>query len=252
VEPHLMAAIRRAAPAVPFRAFEVGCGAGATTLDVAQALPNASITACDLSAALVALAKERLSGTPPVELVVGNALQFAQDFGPFDLIYSRHGVMFFDDPVAAFKVLRRAGAVGATVVFSCFAEWEANPWACELAAAAAGASVRRPGRESGGFAFSDPAYVEQIFHSSGWDEVARSRVEFDYVAGVGSNAVEDALGFLSEIGPASVALLALPAQERAAAVDRMRHALQSRCSGDCVSFPATAWVWTATAGEPPA
>lgn len=181
-------------------------------------------------------------------MVLGDAPVAAGDEGPFDLFYSRHGVMFFADPVGAFRAFRAAASPGATIVFSCFQDWRANPWASELASAAAGRTVPPPGREPSGFAFAEPDYVADILRSAGWSGSAVQPVQFRYVASGGAEAVDQALGFLAEIGPASRAMLDLPEQERAAALERTRRVIEQHRSGDTVEFPAAAWIWSAKAG----
>ena len=117
-----------AAPRGPFRALDIGCGAGSTSAQLAAHRPDATIVACDLSPSLAHLAEDRLAAIPSVRVIVGDAAAVAAAEGPFDLIFSRHGVMFFDDPIAAFQDLRAAASPGATLVFSCFQDWASNPW----------------------------------------------------------------------------------------------------------------------------
>lgn len=241
----LDSAILANAPHRPFRAFDIGCGAGTTSLALAGARPDARIVACDISPPLADLARHRLAGCSSVTVELGDAPQVALREQPIDLFYSRHGVMFFPDPVAAFAALRCAAAPGATLVFSCFREWASNPWAGELAAAAAGRPVPPPGREAGGFAFADPDYVRSILGPAGWADCAHSPVDFRYRAGSGDQALE----FLAEVGPASRELMQLPDEERIAALERMRTVLDRWREGEAVVFPAAAWIWTARAAD---
>ena len=244
----LQSAILAAAPADPFAALDVGCGPGSTTLDLASIRPDARIVACDLSPALLQVARERLTDVPNVELVLGDAQALAVERGQFDLIYSRHGVMFFADPAAAFADLGRGASAEARLVFSCFQSWDANPWASELASAAAGAPLPPPGREPSGFAFADPDYVRGIFDAAGWTRAAVKPVVFPYVAAQGEGAVKEALSFLSVIGPAARTLDSLAEDARDAAVRRMRDVIAGHYDGRKVEFEAAAWIWTAQAG----
>jgi SAM-dependent methyltransferase len=240
-------AIAAAAPRRAFRALDVGCGAGSTSMALSQARPDASIAACDLSPSLVRIAEERLAGSG-VRVLLGDAEVVAAGEGPFDLIFSRHGVMFFADPVQAFRSLRSAANAGASLVFSCFQDWDANPWASELASAAAGRTLPPPGREPSGFAFAEPDYVQEILKGAGWTDVEWRSVPFRYVAAGGEAAVEQALSFLGEIGPASRVVSELPEQERSGAVQRMRGVIERHFNGDTVEFAAAAWIWSARAG----
>ena len=243
----LQAAVAAAAPDGAFAAMDVGCGPGSTTLELARARSEARIVACDLSPSLAAVARERLREFREVEVVLGDAQQVALDRAPLDLIYSRHGVMFFADPYAAFASLRRAAAESGRLVFSCFQDWAANPWASQLAAAAAGRPLPPPGRAPSGFAFADPDYVRDILESAGWRDAQVEPVRFAYLAGEGHLAIEHALAFLCEIGPASGVVRELAGEEREKAVLRMREVIAANFDGRRVEFDAAAWIWTATA-----
>lgn len=238
-------AIERAAPDRPFRAFDVGCGAGSTSLALASTRADAAIVGCDISDALVELARNRARGAGNLEFHLGDAASVASTEGPFDLIFSRHGVMFFEDPYRAFGALRQAARPSGRLVFSCFQAWELNPWASELAEVAAGGPVPPPGRAPGGFAFADPDYVENILSSAGWSRVEREAVSFSYVAGQGADAIDQALTFLTRIGPASNIVRDLDGEEQAGAVARMAEVIERHCSGGTVEFSAAAWIWSA-------
>jgi SAM-dependent methyltransferase len=243
----LHAALLESAPSGPFRALDIGCGPGSTSLEFAHARPDAKIVACDISPSLWQLARERLDGLGGVRVVLGDAEEVAGREGPFDLLFSRHGVMFFSDPVRAFTRFRAASAPGATIVFSCFQDWEANPWASELSEAVAGHPLPPPGREPSGFAFADPDYVGHILQAAGWRDAEAQPTPFRYVAGRGEGAVDRALDYLAEIGPASRTMLELPEPERPAALIRMRQVIERHSADGIVEFPAAAWIWRAKA-----
>lgn len=240
-------AIFAAAPPRPFRALDIGCGAGSTSLALATARPDATVIACDLSPSLIKIAEARLAGTG-VKPLLGDAEEIASREGPFDLLFSRHGVMFFADPPRAFCTFRGAAKPGASLIFSCFEDWRGNIWASELASAAAGGPVDPPGREPGGFAFADPDYARSILETSGWTQVKRRTVNFRYVAGSGDGAVAQALSLLCSVGPASIILRELDGHDKDSAVERMRGVIERQFNGHTVEFPATACLWTARAG----
>jgi SAM-dependent methyltransferase len=244
LSPLLLDSIAGSVPDGPLSAFEVGCGPGSTTLGVADACPQAVITACDISPSLVEIAREQTADRKAIRVLLGDAEQLASTNGPFDLIYSRHGVMFFDEPERAFGAFRSAAKTGAALTFTCFQSWDLNPWASQLAEAAAGQELPKPGREPGGFAFADPDYVRQIFASSGWAAAEVQPISFGYFAGATEEA---ALAFLSELGPASRLLQTLRDEDRPAAIERMRAVIDAHCGDSGVVFPAAAWLWRAKA-----
>ena len=245
LSPHLLRAIEMAAPDGSFAAFDIGCGPASTSIDVASVCSAAQITACDVSADLAKIARQRTANVAQIKIVEGDAEALVAREGPFDLLYSRHGVMFFPDPVRAFRAFRSAATPGASVVFSCFQSWEANPWASELASAAMGTAVPAPGREPSGFAFTEPDYVVRILSDAGWVDAKVESVRFRYETGQGSDPVETALSFFLDIGPASRVVQSLPDDERPAAVGRLRAAIERYKDGDAVAFPAAACIWSA-------
>ena len=244
LQAQLVSTLANRAPASPFKAFDIGCGPGSTTIAMADALPEALIVACDISEALAEVARQRTTDLGRVEVVVGDAEAVAATQAPVDIYFSRHGVMFFADPVQAFRTFRSAAEEGGSLVFSCFQGWDLNPWASELANAAAGEFVPVPGRKSGAFAFADPDYVLALLSASGWQDADHNAVSFPYVMG---DRVEDALSFMTEIGPASRIVQSLPEGERVAAIERMRGVIERHFDGGAVTFPAAAWIWSATA-----
>lgn len=246
LESPLHSAILEVAPDVG-RAFEIGCGAGSTTEQLALARPELAIIACDLSAALIDVARERLRALGNVDLCVGDAQTVAGERGPFDLLYSRHGMMFFSDPPRAFSDLREAATDSASLVFSCFRSWRENPWASELASATVGHPVPPPGREPSGFSLADPDYVRELLEGTGWVSAECRPITFHYIAGQGADAVDEAQSFLLDIGPASTAIRAMADGEVAPAKERLRGAIARHFNGEAVEFEAAVWIWTAKA-----
>ncbi|MET0307382.1 MAG: class I SAM-dependent methyltransferase [Sphingomonas sp.] len=245
--PALNAAIVAAAPAGPIDALDIGCGAGITSIAFADARPDARITGIDISPNLVTLARARLEGRRNLAFVVGDAVQEAPRHGPAQLLFSRHGVMFFLDPVAAFAALHAAAAPGARLIFSCFRAIDRNPWAALVATAAGSAPA--PGRPDmpGPFAFADPALVTPILTAAGWNGVTCAPVDYAYRAGQGDDPVADAVAFFTRIGPTARLLHDMPAGERPATLARVEAVLAEHRSGDTVEFPAAAWIWSAHA-----
>ena len=241
--PHLLSAIA-AEPGE--RIVDIGCGAGELSLAVAAARPDAQITGIDISEELVAVARSRSAGHANLSFAVADASHWMADGTSPDLYVSRHGVMFFSDPPAAFAHLSAVAAPGARMVFSCFRPASENPWAMEIA------RLLPPGRPAapidfppGPFAFADPDHARRCLR--GWRDVTFQPLDFAYVAGSGTNPVADALSFFGRIGPAAAAIRTLPDQARAAFERGLLELVQSRHVGGRVCFPAAAWLVTATA-----
>jgi trans-aconitate methyltransferase len=86
----LVTAIAERAGDSPFTAFDIGCGPGSTTIAVADAFPEASIVACDISEALAEVTRQRTTETGRVEVIVGDAAALAPAHARVDIFFSRH------------------------------------------------------------------------------------------------------------------------------------------------------------------
>ncbi len=238
----LNAAILAAAPADGGRVLDIGCGAGATSLALADARPGLAIMGIDLSAALLAVARQRL---PHARFVQADAALDPVDMRP-DLIVSRHGVMFFADPVAAFARLRQQAAADANLVFSCFGAVARNAFASDLVAALFG-QLPMPGKDyaPGPFAFADPDRVAAILSAAGWRDATAEEVLFDYIAGEGDDPIADAVAFLSRIGPIARGIAAASVAERPGLVAHLTDHLARYRVRNRVLLPACAYLWRA-------
>ncbi len=250
LSPHLDAAIHSAAPTGPFHAIDIGCGAGATSLALADARPDATVTGLDLSADLIRTARTRAGDCGAVTFHHGDAIAMAPQIPPADLIVSRHGVMFFADPVAAFATLRTAASPSARLVFSCFRDRSDNVWASDLIEQVTGTRPQSAaGYAPGPFGFADRTATAAILTQAGWSVDSATRIDFAYIAGAGPDPVADAADFFHQIGPLASALkdAADPSLD-----DRLKSALQRYTADGIVALPASAWIWRATAtGEQP-
>ena len=231
--------------------LDIGCGAGELTLALARARPDATVVGVDISPELIAVAGERGAAQANCRFTVGDAAAWLEPGFTPDLLVSRHGVMFFDAPVAAFAALRGQAAAGARLVFSCFRSEAENPWAWDLARLVAWPDLPEvpngPDVPPGPFAFADRARVAGLFAAAGWRDVEFEAVDYDYLVGVGDDPVADALAFLTRIGPAARAMRDRDEAGRARIVARMEAWLTGNCADGRLSFPAGAWIVTAGA-----
>lgn len=241
--PALNAAILNAAPEAGL-AIDIGCGAGATAIALAEARPGLTIEGVDLSPALIATASARGRSCANLAFRVGDSQALGARSA--QLLFSRHGVMFFDDPVAAFASLRATLAPGGRLVFSCFRAPADNPWATLIGT---GSADPAPGYVPGPFAFADADFVTELLRRGGWRDIATTPVDYAYIAGAGDDAVADACSFFSRVGPVSRALATAEPPARAQMLAALESALADRCRDNAVTFPAAAWIWTAANGD---
>ena len=232
--------------------LDVGCGAGATVLELSQRVGDTgSVVGLDISEPLLARARERVaeSGRAGVELRLGDASKVSFD-APFDALFSRFGVMFFDEPVAAFRNLRAALKHGGRLGFACWQAMDRNPWGQEALDAVRAVAPGQPLPEMfapgkpGPFSFADEARVRSILESSGFSAVRIEPSEIPMQIG-GARTVEEALDFVLELGPAarfvSEAEPALAPEFREALSRWLTH----YASAQGVWMPGRTWIVTA-------
>ncbi len=231
------------------RVIDVGCGCGATTLEIARRVGSAGrAIGLDISVPMIARARERTPSGAPVEFLLADAT--LHEFQPqwANLLFSRFGVMFFADPVLSFANLRRGMARGARMVFACWRAPKLNAWQMIPLKAACKHAPRLPEvgpEDPGPFSFADEARVRRILGEAGFEQIALSPVdlELDIAAGGG---LEAALDSSLHIGAASRALEGQPDAIRVAAAAEIRAALAPRQRGMSVPLGAAIWIVDAT------
>ena len=111
------------------RVIDVGCGCGATTFELARRVGrNGRVLAVDISAPMLARARERAPANLPLDFVAVDATVHPFERGGADLLFSRFGVMFFAEPELSFANMRAALRRGGRMVFACWREPRKNPW----------------------------------------------------------------------------------------------------------------------------
>ncbi|WP_324262858.1 class I SAM-dependent methyltransferase [Altererythrobacter sp. H2] len=235
------------ASARPFRrALDVGCGAGELSLALARGHAGAEVVGLDISPDLIAVARERSGYLGNVFFDEGDASHWQLPGYAPDLIASRHGVMFFDRPVAAFAHLLAMAAPGARLVYSCFRDVSENPWADRvISLLPPEAVVPIDPLTPGPFAMADPVQVEGILAEAGWQEIRLEPVDFAFILGGGENPLEDAVSYMLTIGPAARAARMLPDEDRANFIGRLRRFLANNVEGGLIALRAGAWIVSA-------
>ncbi len=239
-------AVLTAAAAEPGeRILDIGCGCGTTTMILAEAVgATGHVTGLDVSAPMLGWARKRGAGRQNLSWVLDDATTHAFAPGAYDLLFSRFGVMFFGNPVAAFANLRTALRPGGRMVFVCWRPFDDNPW-MRVPLHAAYAHIPRlpkPGPEDPGpFAFADPERVARILTEAGWSAPTLTPVDVSLDLGAGGGldrAVEQA----TNIGAASRALREAPEELRPAAIAAIRAALMPYVRSETVALGGAVWV----------
>jgi len=235
------------------RVLDVGCGAGQTLVQLAERVGREGwVTGLDVSGPLVEQARQRVarSGGGRIEVLLGDAETMAIPPPPYDALFSRFGVMFFQDPAAAFANLARGLRPGARLAFLCWQELQKNPWAFEPLQAVRSLAPELPAPEMlapdrpGPFRFGDPQLVRGYLGKAGWQDVAIVPHETPMLVG-GALTVDEAVQFALDIGPAARFVSELPPERRAQAPLVLAPVFERALSGDGVRMTARTFVVTA-------
>jgi SAM-dependent methyltransferase len=220
--------------------LDIGCGTGGSTRAAALAARPGIVLGVDLSEPMLALAR-RLSaeqGLTNITFERADAQSHAFPPAAFDACISRFGVMFFDDPVAAFTNIARALRPGGRLVAIVWQDARHNEWY----AAVREAIGRDPVTTPAPFTFGDPDVVERILGAAGFVRVRAEDVREPVYYGPD---VDTAYGFTLGLGTTQDLLTGLDATATETALDHLRATLRAHDRADGVYFDSRAWIVTA-------
>lgn len=225
------------------RVLDIGCGTGETSLIATDA--GAEVTGVDISKPMLELARSRADGR--AEFLLTDASEYQADEG-YDLIMSRFGVMFFDDPLAAFTNIKANLKSGGRMVFACWQSPKVNPWVMVPMAAIKPLLPEEPETDPhapGPFAFADPDRLKGILADAGFDDVGMTSHSVEICLSQ-SDGADGAVYFSSQIGPASRALGEVDDELKSRLLVALKEALSPHDKGGRVALPGGIWIVTAS------
>jgi SAM-dependent methyltransferase len=239
VTPHLLDAL---ALAPGERVVDVGCGGGKATIEAGRRVgATGAVVGADLSVALVDLARQRTrdAGVDNVTYEVVDMQHDDVAGGPFDVVMSQFGVMFFDEPVTAFTNIARHLREGGRMAFACWQAPQRNPWFFALALAPFLAPVPPPAEgkaPTGPFALADPERTAGILGDAGFTSIERTPLDFTI------DVPEDAI-----VDDEQLRFMGVTESNMTAAGRAMdEHMEQFRLSPELSRFPLSLQIFSAT------
>jgi SAM-dependent methyltransferase len=223
--------------------LDVGCGCGDTSIALHKL--GAKVLGVDVSGPMLNHARGR---NGDIDYLQADAATSDFRGNRFDLVFSRFGVMFFADPVAAFRNIREAMSANGRLLFVCWQPPSANPW---MSAAGKAVAPFLPApdappnpRAPGPFAFAEEGYVTEILTQAGFNEVS---IDSHPASLKVADSVDEAVHFQTRLGPASRAIHELVDEQREAALAAVKEALMPFDKGQGVYMDAAVWLVSAKA-----
>ena len=162
------------------KVLDIGCGGGITSFEASKlAGKDGYVLGADISEILLNLAKKNFSNIKNLEFQYCDVQNYNFENNFFNKVISRFGVMFFENPIVAFKNIYNSIQKGGSLHFVCWTNVLEN----EFFTAAANIIIKHLNREfpkvtrtPGPFAFSETKYVKQILNASGFENIKVDKV----------------------------------------------------------------------------
>ena len=231
--------------------LDVGCGGGVTSKELAeQVSPAGKVIGLDISDTILDIAKQRHGSVENLSFQQADVGAKPLLVTQFDLIYSRFGVMFFDEPTVAFSHLHQALKPDGRLVFMCWRSIKDNPWlhATTGAAVAELPEEHRPAAPAdpfapGPFALADVDHTLQLLKGAGFTDVRMNKLDDFMHLGDEQTAME----YLTQLGPVGNALKKVSDEQGKTVKGAMLEVLRGYAKGGRLDVPSATWIVTAKA-----
>jgi ubiquinone/menaquinone biosynthesis C-methylase UbiE len=250
---HGEAAMKLHPPTPGERVLDIGCGFGDTTQRLAALVgPDGEAVGVDIAKPFIEASKEEAAAAAVenVSFLVADAQDDPLP-GPFDYAFSRMGVMFFANPVAALRNIAGAMKPGGRI---CFVVWRRkvdNLW-MHRAEQVADRYLEEPEEPEsarcgpGPFSMANADTASEQLQAAGFEQPTFTRCDMPIQIG---NDLGHAVEFNMALGPAAELIRICPPAE----VDALRPKLQKEigealaefAGPDGVSGPASTWIISA-------
>ncbi|MBR0830648.1 methyltransferase domain-containing protein [Bradyrhizobium manausense] len=229
--------------------IDVGCGTGDTLLAFAKVVgPSGAVLGVDVSVPMLDFAKHRAA-----EATLGNAAFALADATSYafeprwaDLVYSRFGVMFFDDPVRAFTNIRSGMKAGGRLVFVCFRTMPESPWfGVPIEAARPHLPPQLPvdPLAPGMFSFAREERLRGILAGAGFREIEIKATDVP----IDGKDTATSMAFITQAGPLPALLENASDEQRMRATEAVRNALAANIGPDGRGLHVGLWLVSALA-----
>ena len=227
--------------------LDVGCSCGETTILAARAAGSGRALGADISRIQVAEARRlaAAAGAANARFEVADAQVHPFATGAFDVVLSSLGVMFFNDPAAAFANLRRALRRGGRLAFVCWRTRAENPaFTTGFAEAAGILGLREMPAPAAAFSLASAGRTGALLSSAGFGDIGFARADEPMLVGTD---VDDALEYERGSPTAAEILTGLSPAQADELTRLVRARMTAYASPGGVTMPGAAWLVTAHA-----
>ena len=229
--------------------IDIGCGCGATTLEIAKKITQGEILGVDISEPMLDKATETAKemSLSNISFEVKDVQVDVMPQNYFDIAFSRFGVMFFEDPFEAFKNIHSSLKEDGLLSFVCWQNASLNPWqSLSIQVIKEFLDLPAPAPKSPGpFAFEDKTYLEDILRESGFKGLEILDNQEDIVMFSGKSIREACEDYLT-INPVVTEMLK---NSKPQLTEEILEALVIKFSNfhqnDGLLFPSATWIVTA-------
>ena len=220
--------------------IDIGCGAGQSTLQLAERVgATGRVVGVDIAGPLLDLAMRRAADLPQVSFLKADAQCLDLPDQSADGIYSRFGVMALADRQAAFANFRRLLKPSGRLAFVCWRALEAN----ELDLMPLQATGLEAMADRTPFSFADTDFLCTMLRGAGFDDIMVQASD----EAVSSGSLDAMATVLLRVGPLGRILRENPGL-KAEAEPKLRAALADHEEHGAVALRAATWIVTACPG----
>ena len=229
--------------------IDIGCGPGDTLLAFARAVgPSGDALGVDVSVPMLEFARHRAAeaGLANVTCALADATTYAFEPRRANLVYSRFGMMFFDDPIKAFTNIRSAMKMGGRLVFVCFRTMPESPWFRVPIEAALPHVPPQPPVDPlapGMFSLAREDRLRGVLTEAGFREIALNATDVP----IHGKDTTQSMAFITQVGPLPALLENASDEQRKRATEAARNALAAQIGADGRGLHVGLWLVSASA-----
>ena len=230
--------------------LDIGCGCGATTIEIAKMIPKGHVTGLDISIPMLDRAEKFASemSLSNIDFQVKDVQTEEISSNHYDIAFSRFGVMFFEDPYEAFKNINQSIKENGQLVFVCWQHPSLNPWqSLSLQVIKEYLDLPSPPPKSPGpFAFEDKDYIEDILKGTDFKDVSIADNQEEIVMFSGKSIREACEDYLT-INPVVTEMLKNSGNElKEEILEALIAKFSSFHNNDGLLFPSATWIVSAS------